>query len=84
MAHENDVQGNTIPDVWDKRIAKIIAAVVAVLVLVSEWCAGGSVAVWCTRAVAALAVISNIFGWGMVVRPGKATQPPTPTTPAQN
>ena len=70
-----DANGNGIPDNIDRWIGVALALVVGVLTLAIEGAWGGPETVqWLSRAVAIVAVVSNVFGWGIASRPGKGAQ----------
>lgn len=66
-----DQNNNLIPDKADKVISVILMVAVAVLALMIEgkWCSA-EVTVWFQRTVALIGVLSSIFAWGVVKRPG--------------
>jgi len=70
-----DANGNGIPDNVDRWIGVALALVVGVLTLAIEGSWGGAEVVkWSSRAVAIVAVVSNVFGWGIAARPGKVAK----------
>ena len=70
-----DANNNGIPDRIDRWIGVALALVVGVLSLAIEGQWGGADVVrWAGRAVAVVAVVSNVFGWGIAARPGKAAK----------
>jgi hypothetical protein len=69
-----DANNNMIPDRWDRRIALVLTVIVGVLILMRNGAWFGSDAtVWFTRVVEVIALLSSVFGWGMLARPGKGS-----------
>ena len=57
-------------DRLQRQIASILTAIVAVLVLAAEGSWWPEATVWLHRAVAAIAAVSSVMGWGVVL-PGR-------------
>lgn len=67
-----DDNKNLLSDKADRVIALVLTVAVSVLVLAIEgkW-ASAETTEWFSRAVAVIAVLSSVFGWGVVARPWK-------------
>lgn len=55
---------------WQRTVALILAALVAVLTTIAEGDWFPAATVWIQRVVALVAVVSSVMGWG-VVAPGR-------------
>lgn len=66
-----DKNNNMIPDSWDKVIAVVLTVFISVALLAVEgnWWAGATQ--WLSRAIAIVAILSSVFNWGVVARPGR-------------
>ena len=68
-----DLNQNSIPDVWDNRIGKFLTLIALVLGMLIEWKISAGATLWLTRGVMLLSLMSSVFSWGIIPRPGKVS-----------